>query len=187
MSFAQAQEHFVTVLVAFTAILALLTITGLFPLEPVAQAAVVNGDVITASELEETYAQLPEQLQEQYSKQEVLSQLIEKELILSEAKRLGISVSEQEVEAYIDEQVASLGISQKLLRDTLKQGGISYEEYQQAVREELILRTFVEQEILSGVQANSTQEQQVAGAQAFQQRITELRSQATISVSAEYQ
>lgn len=176
------QEHFVTVLVAFTALLALLTIGGVFPLEPVAQAAVVNGEAITVAELEETYNQLPQQLQEQYTIEQVLDQLIEKELILQEAEKRGIVVSDSEVQAYIDEQVASLGISQRLLQDTLAQGDITYEEYQLAVKEELILRAFVDQEILSQAQGNSTQEQQQAGALAFQELIAELREDANIQV-----
>jgi peptidyl-prolyl cis-trans isomerase SurA len=181
------QKWFVIVLVVFSSVLALLTISGLFALDATSQAAVVNGEVITEAELLETYNQLPSQYQEQFSEQDVLEQLIDKTLILQEANKRGIRVSDQEVDAFIDEQVASFGISRQQLESTLKQGGLSIEEYEQAVYEELVLRRFVDEVILSQIPASNESVQAEIGSAAIESLVASLREDAAITYASEYQ
>lgn len=176
-------EMFVSVFAAFTVVLMVLTVFGVFPLQPeptAPRAAVVDGYVITVEELDATFNQLPAQLQAQYTKQQVLDQLIDKQLVLNDAQDQGVTVSDEEVQTFISAQLEQLGIDQATLASTLQQGGISVEEYEQAVREELVLRAYVQQ-LVDGVQ---NQTQQVA---AFEQSIDQLREEANIEVFEPYQ
>ena len=104
--------------------------------EPV---VVVNGVEITAAELEQQYSGLPDDLQQRYTREEILVQLVDKELILQYAAELGIEVSDADAEARIDEQTAELGITREQLRSVLAGSNVTYDEYLEAVREEAVL------------------------------------------------
>ena len=109
-----------------------------------ANVAVVNGIAITQEELTMQYEGLPSDLRNQYSQADVLRQLVDKELILQYADEQGIVVTEADAEARIEEQVADLGISQDQLRSVLAGSNVSYNEYRDAVREELILESLID-------------------------------------------
>ena len=175
-------------------------------------AAAVNGEVITASQLDAQYDSLPAQLQQQYSREDVLRQLVDKQLILQYAEEQGISVSDADVEARIDEQVQELGISRDELSQVLANGNVSLAQYRTAVREELILQQVLEglqQDVsVSDEQVRSAYEQlpaqnnasfeslepqlrqsleQRAAQQAFSDLLDSLRSEADIDYYGEYQ
>ena len=60
-------------------------------------AAVVNGEEITQEELDLAYSSLPQPYASLISKEDLLEQLIDKKLLLQEAKETGITVSEEEL------------------------------------------------------------------------------------------
>ncbi len=107
-------------------------------------AAVVNGQVITFNTLDDQYRALPDEFRQMYTREEILEQLIDKELLLQYAYREGIRVTQQETEERIDELVASFGISRQQLEQVLVNGGSSLQEYRSAVQEEMVLMRLLE-------------------------------------------
>lgn len=174
--------------------------------------AAVNGEIITESELDAQYSGLPADMQEQYSKQQVLSQLVDKQLILQHAREQGVSVSDADVEARIDEQVQQLGVSRDQLTQVLAGGNVTLSEYKQAVREELVLQRLLDRlsadvdlsdeqvraayEQLPEESRSSYEEMEPRLRQALEQRVARqefsdlierLRSEADIDYYGEYQ
>ncbi len=87
---------------------------GSFRDRAVGRVAIVNGDPIMVEEYNETYNRLLEQIKQRYGnrlndemlkmlqvKKQAMDQLIEKRLILSEATRLGFTVSDEELSTAI--------------------------------------------------------------------------------------
>ncbi|MFT4250481.1 MAG: SurA N-terminal domain-containing protein [Candidatus Woesearchaeota archaeon] len=175
-SFVQrAESVFMSVFIVFVVVWAFLTLIGVVALHPPSYAVVVNGEGITVSEVTDTYEQLPAEVRSAYTKEAVLEQLIDKTLILQDASRKGVVVSQEEVDAFIDEQVSAFGISRRQLADTLLQAGISFSEYEQAVHEELVLRSYVD--VVIGDVSDP--------AAAFQVVIADLRKEAFIEYGEE--
>lgn len=164
-----------------------MTLSGLVDMHATVHPVLVNGEAITQEELSLTYQQLPDEYREQFSEQEVLEQLIDKVLLLQEADRRGIVVSSQEVDEFIDEQVAMFGISTQQLARTLEQAGMSLDEYRVAVREELVLREFVDTYIFSDLEDVSDEQQSAVAAARIEELMQQLREDASIVYSPEYQ
>lgn len=117
----------------------------------------IDGNPIFASEVDMQYDRLPAEMQEQYSKEVILEQTIDKHLVLQRSAEVGITVSDDEIDARIEEIVATLGINTGQLYDVLEQQNVSIRDYQEAVREELILTKFAEQEVIQKIAIDPTE------------------------------
>ncbi len=100
--------------------------------------AVVGGEVITLSELEEAAAASPEA-----PRDKLLEQLIEEKLIEMKAREQGVSVSDSEVEAAMERHIAQMDVSKENFEQMIAQKGISVEEYRNRIRTELMKVKFV--------------------------------------------
>ena len=102
-----------------------------------AVAAIVNGEIIYVSDVEERYAAVPDYLKSQVSKSFVLEGLIENALLLSEAKKNGISVSQQEFDEFWSEE-------QENIQALLESGTTTEEELVEAVNEYLTVQKLLD-------------------------------------------
>jgi len=111
--------------------------------------AIVNGDVITLSELERRAAPIlqkyitpdmpPEQRAE--ARREILArvlpQMIDDKLVDEEIRQLGISVKESEVDGVVQRMCRDSGITIEEFRDRLAQQGMTLEEYKEQVKKQI--------------------------------------------------
>lgn len=112
-------------------------------------AAIVNGDVITLSELEGWAQPLVQKYtNEEMSKEEietkrqeifaqVLPQLIDDRLAREEAKKLGIKIGEQEIERALDQICEDNHIIRDQLSEKLASEGHTLEEYKKELKQQI--------------------------------------------------
>lgn len=104
-------------------------------------AAVVDGAVITRSEVEEL-ARARERLgpgRDKDSRSEALDALIEKALLAKEADRLGLSVSDQDVEGAVAEiRRRNGGMDEAAFRAAIEGQGLAYEAYLVDLRTQIL-------------------------------------------------
>ncbi len=125
-------------------------------------AALVNGDVITLSEVEQTGRPIFEQVRQtstaaereeklKKARMEVLENLIVSKLLEEEMRKQKIEVPEKDVDAAVNNVLKESGFSENELRKFLAQEGMSYTAYRQKVREELGKMRLVSREIKSKI------------------------------------
>lgn len=124
--------------------------------------AVVNDDIITLSELEESGSEYinkvkqraPVDQQEEAVEQaqmQVLTKLITQRLITQKATEAGIKVSDAEVEEFLEQKRQEMGLSPDELRDKLKQSGLTEDIYKTDLRNELLRGKLISYEVRSKV------------------------------------
>lgn len=123
--------------------------------------AEVNGEIITYSELkrmlEPIYAQYSKVYQGEdlvrrvrKARSEALDQLIENKLIVQEANKLGLHLNDKAIDERVRE-VKSRFKTEDEFMDALKSEGTSYEEFTKNVKEQLIIKAFINQAVMSKV------------------------------------
>ena len=114
-----------------------------------AVAATVNGQVITLNELDTLYESVPAQLKLTTSKETLLNQIIEKEVLYQEAKKQGIEVSEEEVDSYITLAKTQSGLSEEEFAKKLAEQKITEEKLKEEYKEQLAIRKLINKTLLS--------------------------------------
>lgn len=111
--------------------------------------AVVNDDVILASELEAEIRNIRNRLEgqgvnlppEQILRQQVLQRMVSRELQLQLAERAGIRITDDMVNQTMAGIAQRNGVSLSELPALLKKDGIDYADYREQVREEMTINT----------------------------------------------
>ncbi|WP_250461448.1 peptidylprolyl isomerase [Microbulbifer litoralis] len=133
-------------LCALTALLALNTHAQVQTLDRV--VAVVDDDVVMASELQQRLDTIVAQIQSQnvqappmdVLRRQVLEQLIIERLQLQMAQRAGVTVSDAELDQAIARVQQNAGASPEQFRQRLAADGISMDAFRQQIRQELLIR-----------------------------------------------
>lgn len=124
--------------------------------------ALVNNEVITLSELEETgkpffeqvkQTALPSEREEKLKKArvEVLDHLIESKLLEQEIKKRKMEVPDRDVDAAIADVLKATNLTESELKKTIAREGITYSGYRQKVRAEIGKMRLVNREIKSKI------------------------------------
>jgi parvulin-like peptidyl-prolyl isomerase len=113
--------------------------------------ATVNGEPIYQEDVDAAYAQVPPQYQAQLTKEFLLNQTIDKQLLLQEARKRGIIVDEETVDQYEQQIRDEFGLTDEAFEQQLKAQNVTKDEYRDLVREELILSKVIEEAVLSRV------------------------------------
>ena len=124
--------------------------------------ALVNGDVITLSELEETGRKFFEQVREsslptereeklKKAREEVLNHLIENKLLEQEMKNRKIEIPDRDVEQAIEEIRQRNRLTENELKMVLAKDGMTYSMYQEKIRSDLGKMRLVNREIKSKI------------------------------------
>ncbi|MEX2524164.1 MAG: peptidylprolyl isomerase [Gammaproteobacteria bacterium] len=109
--------------------------------------AVVNDDVVMASELEERLRTVRDQLREQGTqmpptsqlKKQVLDRLIMNKLQMQMARQTGIRVDDETLNRTISGIAAENGVSLTQFRDILERDGYSYAQFREDIRNEIMI------------------------------------------------
>ncbi|WP_444935159.1 peptidylprolyl isomerase [Microbulbifer sp. JTAC008] len=110
--------------------------------------AVVDDDVVMASELAQRMNTIASQIQAQQVqappvdvlRRQVLEQLIIERLQLQMASRAGVTVSESELDQAIARVQQNAGVSPEIFRQRLLADGMSMKSFRQQIRQELMIR-----------------------------------------------
>jgi len=114
--------------------------------------AVVNGEVITLTELQERALILKKNLgREDIPLKDILNKLIMDTLEVQRAKELGLSVSDDVVDEYIKSLLNKEGLTMDSLKSSLQQWGVSMDLYRQEIRRRILISKVVNLEVRSHV------------------------------------
>lgn len=122
---------------------------------------VVNNEIITQREIDIMLAPIYTQYKTQYKgeelikkleevREDIIKQLIEDRLILSEAKKQNISVEDKEVEFRIDDIKRKMG-SERELENMLNQQNLTLNELRARYKEKLMIRKLIDQKVGSKI------------------------------------
>ena len=124
--------------------------------------AVVNDDVITLSEVNEAGKPIfqriaeqapPEQLAEalKQARQTVIDKLIEKKLLVQQAKRMHISVSDEDVDRALEQIMKRNGTTMEQFRAELARMGMDEQQYRENLRDQILGSKLINYEVRSKV------------------------------------
>ena len=145
----------VITVVILVAILGVISYFAFKTLAPEKAVATVNGDMITQTELDQKYAQLPEQYQLFITKEDFLDQLINVKLLLGEAKTQNIEISDEEIDAEVD-NIKSQTESEELFEDLLKQRSITLEDLKEQIKEQITINKLLDQVVFSKIEISES-------------------------------
>jgi peptidyl-prolyl cis-trans isomerase SurA len=122
-------------------------------------AAVVNDDVITASELNEAMAKFKTQLANAHVtppaddvfRKQVLDQLINKKLQLQIAKQIGLVIKPKDIDTAIEMIAKQNNLSASEMYDHLAEEGISKKDYRDEIADQIIMQKLQQQEVASKI------------------------------------
>jgi len=124
--------------------------------------AVVNDDVITLSELENTGRQLFERIRMQApadeveatlkkAREEVLSGMIDNMIVRQKAKELSITVEEKEIDNAISQMLARVNATREDFKKQLASMNVSMKQYRDNMRDEILKSKLIGYEVSSRV------------------------------------
>ncbi|MBD3164818.1 hypothetical protein GF323_06485 [Candidatus Woesearchaeota archaeon] len=114
-------------------------------------AAIVNGEKITQAELEEEYSKLPLEYRSLISKEDMLSQLIDKKLLMQRAKSEGISVSEDEIQEQM-QLIKQQFPNEESFNQILEQQNLTVNDIEGQIREQLLINKLLNQTVISKIE-----------------------------------
>lgn len=113
--------------------------------------AVVNDEIITMADLERfkdlLYMDAAQKPSGPQANMQLLNQMIEKKLILQEAKVMKIEVSETRLQNAINDVVARSNTTLEGFKELLEKSGVSFEEYRDLLKSELIQSQVISQKV----------------------------------------
>lgn len=113
--------------------------------------AIVNDEIITLADLERfknlLYMDSPQRPAGPQANLQLLNQLVEKKLMLHEARALDIDVTETQLQKAVDDVIQKTGNSPEDFKQALKKSGITFEEYRQLMKSELIQSQLITQKV----------------------------------------
>ncbi|MDO8508151.1 MAG: peptidylprolyl isomerase [Nanoarchaeota archaeon] len=114
-------------------------------------AATVNGQVIKQSELDKLYDTLPEQYKLTTSRESILNQLIEREVLYQEAANSGISLTDLQVKDKMDEILAQQGITKEAYIEMLAQQNLTEDDLLLEYQKRLTIEEYLKKTLLTKV------------------------------------
>ncbi len=113
--------------------------------------AVVNDEIITMADLERfkgiLYMGAEQKPSDPQANMQLLNQMVEKRLMLQEAKVLEIQVKEAQLQNAVDDVVMKSNTTLENFKEIIKQSGITFEEYRDLLKTELIQSQLISQRV----------------------------------------
>lgn len=120
--------------------------------------AIVNDEVITATDLEREYAQIQKEAEKLPAAEKVglksaaLNRLVDKKLVEQKIRELDIKVGDEEVRLAIEDVKKQNNLTQAALEQALATQGLSFAQYQVQLKEQLERMRLMSQEVRSKIQ-----------------------------------
>ncbi|MBW2221404.1 MAG: peptidylprolyl isomerase [Deltaproteobacteria bacterium] len=125
--------------------------------------AIVNGDIITLSELREISVPYLEKMQLKFSlesdeeqikevEKRILDQLIDEKLVKQEADRLEIVVDDKEVDLAVRDVMSKNNIAKEQFEQVLLEEGLTFEDYRKQLKDQMQKMRLLDLEIKSKIQ-----------------------------------
>ena len=115
-------------------------------------AAVVNGVNIYVSEVEDHFFNIPEEMRAGISEDIILDQIISQEVLVQEAKRLGITVSDEVIDEELDFAMAQAGWSPEEFQQILAAQGMTLSDLRDLYRVSIVIDELIQQEVLDRIE-----------------------------------
>ncbi|HLC66357.1 MAG TPA: SurA N-terminal domain-containing protein [Candidatus Nanoarchaeia archaeon] len=115
------------------------------PASPSDALATVNGEPLTAADLQAYGARMPEDVR--MNKQQLLSQAINEQLLLQQAETQGLTVEPSEVDAVIAALLKQRNLRWEDLQQLLQERQLSIDELREAYRRQLLITKLLAAEI----------------------------------------
>jgi len=113
--------------------------------------AIVNDEIITLADLERfknlLYMDAPQMPTGPQANLQLLNQLVEKKLMLHEARALEIDVTETQLQKAVEDVLQKTANSPEDFKQALKKSGITFEEYRELMKSELIQSQLITQKV----------------------------------------
>lgn len=109
--------------------------------------AVVNGDIITMSDLQRESARVSEKVDDRF----LLEDMINRKLQMSAAKRAGMDVTEKELNDAVEDIMKRNGMDRQQFEAALSKEGLSIEQYRMELREKITLSRMFNKFVRSGI------------------------------------
>lgn len=113
--------------------------------------AVVNGDVITLSELKEETHSITQSPGETLTQDQVLENMIEEKLLEQEGKKLGIHVTEKDVDTAIDGVKAKFNLTDEQMAEVLKKQNLTLQAFREQWRRQLLANKLIGTQVQSQI------------------------------------
>lgn len=115
----------------------------------------VNGELITAQDVEKQYDLIPPENKKNITRNLVLESLISQKIMLQEASQKGVTATDKEVDQYLDKVRSFTKLNETSLEEEIVASGSTLKEYRKSVKELLTLSKLLEKELnLKNVKAS---------------------------------
>jgi peptidyl-prolyl cis-trans isomerase SurA len=125
--------------------------------------AIVNEDIITLSELDETVELYAMQVRNSLHgareeekvlsklREDILNRMIDEKLADQESQRVGVSVEESEIDQRMAQMAVQQSMSKEALNEALEAEGFTWEEYRNRLREQMLRMKLINMEVKSKI------------------------------------
>ena len=118
----------------------------------------VNGNKITAQDVDAQYEKIPPEMRTNITKDQVLNSLIDEKILLLEAIKKGITTTDEEVDQYIDQIKSVNNFDDATLEEKISEQGYSIDEYRQSVKNLLTESKLLTQQLnLQNIKASDSE------------------------------
>jgi len=114
-------------------------------------AAMVNGENIKMSDLDDRYNLIPEEYHSVISKRDVLLQIIDETVLMQQAREENISVTKEEIDAQIQIMLDQNLMTMEDLEESMRLNDITWDELEEFYNKELTLTKLLNDTVISKV------------------------------------
>jgi foldase protein PrsA len=123
-------------------------------------AAIVNGEIITVTELNNAFDSLPQQYLGVIDKESLLDQIIQAKIFYQEGVKQGITASNEDIELGLQLTMASSGLTDEQFFENLAVQGMSEMEFREQFGEQLTIQRFIDKNLLDKIQISEEEVQE---------------------------
>jgi parvulin-like peptidyl-prolyl isomerase len=138
------ERSFIPYIIAALGIIIILIAISLWPRQSDV-AATVNGKEITQKDLDFQYKLLPDSYKDAFSREQVLEQIIDEELVVQAAKRDGVTVTEQDIQERVQAIMLENDLTANDLQENLDGLNITQEQFENLIRRQLTIDRYFNQ------------------------------------------
>jgi parvulin-like peptidyl-prolyl isomerase len=119
-------------------------------------AAIVNGEEITDSELQESYATVPDYYKEFINQSQWLDKLVDEKLLLQEASKGGYVVEDADIDSLFENASVQENISKEELEETLIMNFGDMTKAREFYKKQLKINSLLMDQVMSAVEISET-------------------------------